>query len=125
MAVRTFLYDPIDLGGDAPAYFAVGALAVLPSLVGLAEESSAALISLLLVYAVGLLGPPTVLIPPRIRRLLSSGNTLADLELGIRQDLEQRREEAPHAAEGLVARIGGWVRKASIPGMGGRGFYFS
>lgn len=116
MAVRTFLYDPIDLGGDAPAYFTIGALAVLPSLAAIAEEPALAFV--LIVYAATLLGLPTVLIPPRIRRLLASGNTIADLELGLLQDLEQRREEAPHAPEGLFARLQSWVRKASVGSMG-------
>ena len=66
-----------------------------------------------------MLAPPTLLIPPRVRDLLASGNTLADLELGLRQDVEQRREEAPHARESVSDRLGGWLRKASIGGIAG------
>jgi hypothetical protein len=117
VAVREFLYDPIDLGGDAPAYFAVGALTALPMIAGMAEDPLAALF--VVVYAAFLFAPPALLIPPRVRRLLASGNTLADLELGLRQDVEQRREEAPHSPESFADRLGARLRKGSLAAMGG------
>jgi serine/threonine-protein kinase len=118
VAVRTFLYDPIDLGGDAPAYATLASLTALPMIVATiqAPEVGMVLLGTFLAFAAG---APAVLIPPRVRRLLASGNTVADLELGLRQDLEQRREESPHASQSKFSRIRSLLRKASLMSMGG------
>lgn len=118
VAVRTFLYDPIDLGGDAPAYVTIASLAALPMLVAVIEVPEAGLVMLGMFLAF-VAGAPTVLVPPRVRRLLSSGNTVADLELGLRQDLEQRREESPQGSQSTFGRIRAILRKASLVGLGG------
>jgi serine/threonine-protein kinase len=117
VAVRSFLYDPIDLGGDAPAYAAIASLAALPMVVATVQVPEAAL--LLAAYTALAVGIPTVLVPPRVRRLIGSGNNVADLEIGLRQDLEQRKEEAPESPKKGFARIRPLLRKASILGMGG------
>ncbi|KPJ84881.1 MAG: hypothetical protein AMS18_16525, partial [Gemmatimonas sp. SG8_17] len=70
-------------------------------------------------YTAFVLGAPTVLVPPRIRRLMASGNSIADLELGLRQDLEQRKEESPQRHQSKFGRIRSLLRKASLAGMGG------
>jgi hypothetical protein len=64
-------------------------------------------------------GAPAVLVPPRVRRLIGSGNTVADLELGLRQDLEQRKEEAPQLTTTRFSRIRSLLREVSLLGMGG------
>jgi hypothetical protein len=117
VAVRTFLYDPIDLGGDAPAYATIATLAALPMVVATIQLPSLGV--MLGGYAAVVLGIPTVLVPPRIRRLMSSGNSIADLELGLRQDLEQRKEESPRQHQSKFGRIRSLLRKASLVGMGG------
>jgi serine/threonine-protein kinase len=117
VAVRTFLYDPIDLGGDAPAYVTLATFAAFPQIVTTIQFPVAGVI--LAVWAAFVAGAPAVLVPPRVRRLLASGNTLADLELGLRQDLEQRKEEAPHHRLGRFGRIRSALRKASLYGLGG------
>ncbi len=118
VAVRTFLYDPIDLGGDASAYVTIASLAALPMLVALIEVPEAGIVMLgsFLAFVVG---APTVLVPPRVRRLLASGNTVSDLELGLRQDLEQRKEESSHESQSRFGRIRSLLRKVSLIGMGG------
>ena len=117
IAVRTFLYDPVDLGGDAPAYFTVASLACLPSI------ATAVMIPELTVvfgaYWAFVLGAPTVIVPPRVRRLLASGNTIADLGIALRQDLEQRREETPLRQPNKFERVRALLRQASLYGMGG------
>jgi tRNA A-37 threonylcarbamoyl transferase component Bud32 len=117
VAVRTFLYDPIDLGGDAPAYFTLATMATFPMIIAVIQFPPAAV--MVAVYAAFVIGAPSVLVPPRVRRLLASGNTIADLELGLRQDLEQRREEAPHQKQSMFSRIRSNLRKVSLAGMGG------
>ncbi len=117
VAVRTFLYDPIDLGGDAPAYGTLATLAALPMVVATIQMPSFGVV--LGAYTAFVLGAPTVLVPPRIRRLMSSGNSIADLELGLRQDLEQRKEETPRQHQSKFGRIRSLLRKASLVGMGG------
>jgi serine/threonine-protein kinase len=117
VSVRTFLYDPIDLGGDAPAYFTLATLASLPMIVATVQYPGAA--ALLGSFIAFVIGAPTVLVPPRVRRLISSGNTVTDLELGLRQDLEQRREESPIRQPGRWGRIRSLLRKVSLGGMAG------
>jgi hypothetical protein len=118
VAVRTFLYDPIDLGGDAPAYATIASLAALPMVVAFTQVPEAGIV-MLGTFLTFVVGAPTVLVPPRIRRLLNSGNTVADLELGLRQDLEQRREESPQGSQSRFGRIRALLRKASLIGLGG------
>jgi serine/threonine-protein kinase len=117
VAVRLFLYDPIDLGGDAPAYFTLASLTALPMVVATVQVPEMAM--LLAAFTAFAVGAPTVLVPPRVRRLLGSGNTVGDLEIGLRQDLEQRKEEAPELPKKGFARIRPLLRKASLMGMGG------
>ncbi|HSM15599.1 MAG TPA: serine/threonine-protein kinase [Gemmatimonadales bacterium] len=117
VAVRTFLYDPIDFGGDAPAYAAIATLASLPMVIAIIQVPE--LWWLPAFYAAVAIGIPAALVPPRIRRLLASGNTIADLELGLRQDLEQRKEEAPLRKKGTIGRMRSALRKASLAGLGG------
>jgi serine/threonine-protein kinase len=117
VAVRTFLYDPIDLGGDAPAYFMIASLASLPMFVAMSQIPSFA--AVLGSYIAFVIGVPTVLVPPRVRRLIASGNTITDLELGMRQDLEQRKEESPQRPPSRYARIRTLLRKMSLAGLGG------
>jgi hypothetical protein len=117
VAVRTFLYDPIDLGGDAPAYLTLATMATFPMIVAVIQVPESAF--MFAVYAAFVVGAPSVLVPPRVRRLLTSGNTIADLELGLRQDLEQRKEEAPQARQSRFSRIRSTLRKISLAGMGG------
>ncbi|UCG85424.1 MAG: serine/threonine protein kinase [Gemmatimonadota bacterium] len=118
VAVRTFLYDPIDLGGDAPAYGTIAAMAALPMVVATVQVPAAAapVLAAFIAFAVG---APAVLVPPRVRRLIGAGNTIADLELGLRQDLEQRKEEAQQPAKTKFARLRPLLRKASLVGLGG------
>lgn len=111
--VRTFLYDPIDLGGDAPAYFTVGFFASFPMLVSVLAEPASW--PALLLYS-GLVVGPTFLVGPRIRRLLRSGNTLADLEAGLRQDLEQRREELPSVERTTWNKVSAWMQRGGLAG---------
>ena len=118
VAVRSFLYDPIDLGGDAPAYFTIASLSTFPMFAALAIVPELG-ITLLAGYTVYVLGAPTILVPPRVRRLLASGNTLPDLEIALRQDLEQRKEETPLRTPGRFDQARATLRKASLVGMGG------
>jgi predicted Ser/Thr protein kinase len=118
VAVRSFLYDPIDLGGDAPAYFTIASLSTFPMFVSLAIVPELGF-TLLAGYTVFVLGAPTILVPPRVRRLLASGNTLPDLEIALRQDLEQRKEETPLRTPGRFDQARATLRKASLVGMGG------
>jgi len=117
VAVRSFLYDPIDFGGDAPAYFTIATLSSMPMVIAatIVPEMGFGLIA----YWAYVLGAPTVLVPPRVRRLLASGNTLQDLELGLRQDLEQRKEESPLRHPSKFERVRSLLRNASLWGMGG------
>jgi hypothetical protein len=117
VAVGSFLSDSIDLGGDAPAYATIATLTALPIVVATVQAPEAA--PFLAAYIAFAVGAPTVLVPPRVRRLLGSGNTVADLEIGLRQDLEQRKEEAPEPPKKGFARIRPLLRKISLMGMGG------
>jgi serine/threonine-protein kinase len=117
VAVRSFLYDPIDLGGDAPAYFTIASLAALPMVAATLQLPGFG--AILAAFAAFVVGAPTVLVPPRVRRLISSGNGMADLEIGLRQDLEQRKEESPQLPRSRFSRIRSLLRKASLAGMGG------
>jgi serine/threonine-protein kinase len=117
VAVRSFLYDPIDLGGDAPAYFTIASLASLAMFATMAQIPGFA--AVLGSYVAFVIGVPTVLVPPRVRRLIASGNTLTDLELGMRQDLEQRKEESPQLPRSRYSRIRSMLRNVSLAGLGG------
>lgn len=121
VAVRSFLYDPIDIGGDAPAYFTIAAFASMPitaiaAIIG-GEGSIAAW--LLGNWVATVLCIPGFTVPPRVRSLLASGNTIADLEIALRQDLEERREESHLAQPSRFDKIRSNIRKISLAGMGG------
>jgi serine/threonine-protein kinase len=122
VAVRTFLYDPVDLGGDAPLYFSIASLASLPMVAAVVQVPE--LWPMLAGYWGVALGIPTMLVPPRVRRLLGSGNTIVDLELGLQQDLEQRREEAPLPKNTSLTRLRSLLRKVSLTGLGGSWLLF-
>jgi len=73
----------------------------------------------LVAYCLVAVGGPIVTVPPRVVRLLQSGNTHADLVIGLRQDMEQRREESPHQLATTLGRMRSVIRKASLVGLGG------
>jgi hypothetical protein len=118
VAVRSFLYDPVDLGGDAREYFTIAGFASLPlafTAVVVPEAGAFALAC----YVMTALGVPAFLAPPRVRRLLKSGNTVEDLDIGLREDLEQWKEEAPRRSPSRLDRIRARVRSWSLAGVAG------
>lgn len=117
VAVRTFLYDPIDLGGDALAYATIAAMGLPPLIQATVETPAGGIV--LVGYSLVAIGVPTATVPARVRRLLASGNTHADVILGLRQDLEQRKEESPHHPLTAIARIRSGIRRASLLTIGG------
>jgi hypothetical protein len=53
-----------------------------------------------------------------VRRLLKSGNTVEDLDIGLRQDLDQWKEEAPRRSPSTLERFRSLVRSWSLGGVG-------
>lgn len=96
--VRNFINDPIDLPGDGVAYF-VFSIAMATPAVFLALEADA--LSFLAAFVAGyssfILAPPLALATHRIRRLLASGHTRADLQAALRTEVERRREELAYS----------------------------
>ena len=94
VAVRNFIYDPVDLGGDGSTYLWISSMMAIPAS-ALAIVAPEVGVPALITSALYFVGAPSLVVPSRIRRLLRSGNTRADLEMALKQDLEQRREETP------------------------------
>jgi hypothetical protein len=96
--VRNFINDPIDLPGDGVAYF-VFSIAMATPAVFIALEGDA--LSFLAAFVAGygsfIIAPPLALATHRIRRLLASGHTRADLQAALRTELERRREELTYS----------------------------
>jgi len=97
--VRNFMKDPIDLPGDGATYFVFSAAMATPALV--IALSSGAPPSFLAwfagIYGSFILAPPLALATHRVRRLLASGHTQADLQAALRAEVERRREELAYS----------------------------
>ncbi len=112
--VRNFMKDPIDLPGDGVAYFVFSIAMVTPALaIGLQEPGALSFMAAFAaIYGSFILAPPLALATHRIRRLLASGHTRADLLAALRSEVERRREELayshgvePSAAEKNAFRV--------------------
>ncbi|MCK5712629.1 MAG: hypothetical protein KAI25_07935, partial [Hyphomicrobiaceae bacterium] len=112
--VRNFMKDPIDLPGDGVAYFVFSIAMVTPALaIGLQEPGALSFMAAFAaIYGSFILAPPLALATHRIRRLLASGHTRADLLAALRSKVERRREELayshgvePSAAEKNAFRV--------------------
>ena len=112
--VRNFMKDPIDLPGDGVAYFVFSIAMVTPVLaIGLQESGALSLLgAFVAIYGSWVLAPPLALATHRIRRLLASGHTRADLLAALRSEVERRREELayshgvePSSAEKTAFRV--------------------
>ena len=94
--VRNFIKDPIDLPGDGVTYFVFSIAMALPA-VGIAlsepEFALSFVTAFVAIYGSFILAPPLALATHRIRRLLASGHTQADLQAALRTEVERRREE--------------------------------
>ncbi len=130
VAVRNFLNDPIDLPGDGIAYFMFSIGMGVPGLFILAQEESLRIAAAFVaVYGSLILAPPLGLVTQRIRRLLASGHTRADLQAALRTEVERRREELAYShgvdpsfgekASFGVAVVAGGVLAASFAVMSG------
>jgi serine/threonine-protein kinase len=99
--VRNFINDPIDLPGDGVPYFVFSIAMATPALViALSEPDVVALsfvTAFVAIYGSLILAPPLALTTHRIRRLLASGHTRADLQAALRTDVERRREELAYS----------------------------
>jgi serine/threonine-protein kinase len=92
--VRNFIKDPIDLPGDGVTYFVFSIAMVTPAVFIALEEGAVSFLSAFVAaYGAFILAPPITLAIQRIRRLLASGHTLADLQAALRTEVERRREE--------------------------------
>lgn len=109
--VRNFMNDPIDLPGDGVAYFMFSIAMATPGLIIALSEQEAwgFLTAFAAIYGSFVLLPPLAFAVHRIRRLLASGHTLADLQAALRAEVERRREElaSTHGQE-----PSGWERIA-------------
>ncbi len=117
IAVRNFLYDPIDLGGDGKTYYATAPVALLPLVTLISIEPQAGYV--LWPFIAFAISAPGFLIPPRVRRLISSGNTVADLAIAVKQDLEERKEEFSDQPVSKLARFKARLRSLSAAAAGG------
>lgn len=99
--VRNFINDPIDLPGDGVAYFVFSIAMATPAL-GIALEEGALnfIAAFAAAYGALILAPPLALATHRVRRLLASGHTQADLQAALRTDVERRREELAYGHGG-------------------------
>lgn len=99
--VRNFINDPIDLPGDGVAYFVFSIAMATPALaIALSEPDVFAfnfLTAFVAIYGSLILAPPLALATHRIRRLLASGHTSADLQAALRTEVERRREELAYS----------------------------
>ena len=97
--VQNFLNDPIDLPGDGVAYFLFSIAMTTPALFFWLEEPEAAgfIGAFAAIYGSFLLASPLALATHRIRRLLASGNTRADLVAALRSKVQRRREELAYS----------------------------
>jgi len=112
--VRNFMNDPVDLPGDGVPYFVFSIAMVAPVLgIWLSEGGALGFIATFAaMYGGFILAPPLALATHRIRRLLASGHTQADLVAALRGEVERRREELafthgvePSAAEKTAFRV--------------------
>ena len=111
--VRNFMKDPIDLPGDGVSYFVFSIAMVTPALaIGLQEGAVGFMAAFAAIYGAMILAPPLALATHRIRRLLASGHTQADLLAALRSEAERRREELayshgvePSTAEKIAFRV--------------------
>jgi len=98
--VRNFINDPIDLPGDGVAYFVFSIAMAMPA-VGIAlsepEFALSFVTAFVAIYGSFILAPPLALATHRIRRLLASGHTQADLQAALRTEVERRREELAYS----------------------------
>ncbi len=99
LPVRIFMNDPVDLPGDDAAYFVFSIAMATPALfLGLEQPGASSLVAAFAaIYGSFVLAPPLALATHRIRRLLASGHTQADLLAGLRTEVERRREELAHS----------------------------
>jgi len=96
--VRNFINDPIDLPGDGVAYFVFSIAMAMPALgIALDEGALGFLSAFIAAYGSLILAPPLALATHRIRRLLASGHTRADLQAALRTEVERRREELAYS----------------------------
>ncbi len=121
--VRMFVSDPIDLPGDGPLYFTAGSLMGLSILATLelflADIGGSAAWGFIAGYLMLMVGIPVVLISKRVRRLLASGHTLADVEIALRREVEEKREELLYAHGEKAARYERLSRVLAYAGLGG------
>jgi serine/threonine-protein kinase len=111
--VRNFMNDPIDLAGDGVAYLVFSIAMATPAVfIGLEEGALSFVAAFVAAYGSMLLAAPLGLATHRIRRLLSSGHTRADLLAALRAEVERRREELayshgvePSTAEKVAFRV--------------------
>ena len=118
--VRNFMNDPIDLPGDGIAYFVFSIAMATPAVfIGLEEGAVSLVAAFVAAYGSILLAPPLGLATHRIRRLLSSGHTRADLLAALRAEVERRREELAysHGVEPSTAEKAAF-RVAAVAGGG-------
>jgi serine/threonine-protein kinase len=104
--VRNFINDPIDFAGDGVTYFVFSIAMVMPAVFIALDEGALAFLSAFVAgYGSFVLAPPIALSIHRIRRLLASGHTQADLQAALRTEVERRREELAysHGAEASSA----------------------
>ncbi len=98
--VRNFINDPIDLPGDGVTYFVFSIAMAMPAVgIALSEPDFALsfVTAFVAIYGSFILAPPLALATHRIRRLLASGHTQADLQAALRTELERRREELAYS----------------------------
>ncbi len=100
--VRNFINDPIDLPGDGVTYFVFSIAMALPVLVIVAVSEPDVVVlnfvrAFVAIYGSFILAPPLALTTHRIRRLLASGHTHADLQAALRTEVERRREELAYS----------------------------
>jgi serine/threonine-protein kinase len=118
--VRNFINDPIDLPGDGVAYFVFSIAMATPAVFLALEEGALNFLAAFVAgYGAFILAPPLALSIHRIRRLLASGHTLADLKAAVRIEVERRREELAysHGAEASSAEKTAF-RVATVAGGG-------
>jgi serine/threonine-protein kinase len=97
--VRNFMNDPIDLPGDGVAYFVFTIAMVTPALILWLQEGEGLsfITAFVAIYGSLILLPPLGLATHRLRRLLATGHTRADLLAALRSEVERRREELAYS----------------------------
>ena len=114
--VRRFINDPIDLPGDGPPYFLLAAVVAGFLMWGIQPWYTSW--TPIVIYGTLAAASPFYLFARRARRMLASGHTLEDVEIAVRKQLEDTREELVYTFGDEPDGVEQWTRRVAYAFLG-------